>query len=225
MNFSRITLTFIKKMGAIYKITSPALKIYVGQTINYKERLKRYKWLNCEKQRMLFFSLKKYGFDKHVFEILEDDLPIELLNEREKYWIKECNSYYKNNRANGMNLNTGGNTPVWDSIRIKSFSDKFKGKNNPFFGKTHSKETRELYSRNATKQMQTQKPTRQAIEAGANKVKRAIVVYNIDGTIYNEFDSLTSCANHFAIDRTSVRDSLNGCRIQRKYKCEYKIAI
>ena len=54
----------------IYKITNTFNKIYIGQTINYKKRLKQYKNILCKNQVKLYNSLKKYGYSNHKFEIL-----------------------------------------------------------------------------------------------------------------------------------------------------------
>lgn len=209
-------------MGVIYKITNPKGKIYVGQTIDFAKRVKRYRWLTAKKQRMLHFSFLKYGVDAHKFEIIEDNILPENLNEREIFWIKELNSFYKENREFGMNLNRGGNTPIWDRIRIDEFSEKFKGENNPFFGKTHSEKAKKIFSDNAKKQMKTQKPTLLAIERGAKAKRKGIIVYNEDGSVHQEFISLTECANHFKVDITTVYGAIKGYRLKGKYRCEYK---
>ena len=72
-------------MIGIYKITSPSGKVYVGQSTSIKKRFQGYKRMNCEKQPKLFNSLKKYGYDKHKFEIL-CECSIEELNEKERYY-------------------------------------------------------------------------------------------------------------------------------------------
>lgn len=73
-------------MIGIYKITSPSGKIYIGQSIDILNRIKKYKCLyNCRKQIALYNSFLKYGYDNHVFEIKEE-CNIDLLNERERYW-------------------------------------------------------------------------------------------------------------------------------------------
>ena len=209
-------------MGVIYKITNPADCIYVGQTINYLNRVKRYRWKACKKQRYLYNSFLKYGFDAHVFEILESDIPVDKLNEREVFWINEMKSFYKMD-SKGMNLNLGGNTPIWDKARVENFSDKFKGANNPFFGKTHSIETRRLYSENAKKQMQTQKPTRQAIEKGAQAKMKSIVTYDRNGLFVFEYPSLSAVAKSMKVDVTTIRDALKSKGwVKKVYTCRYK---
>ena len=55
----------------IYKITSPSNKIYIGQSVNIIKRIKRYLILDCESQRKLYNSLKKYDFQNHMFEVIE----------------------------------------------------------------------------------------------------------------------------------------------------------
>ena len=72
-------------MIGIYKITSPSGKVYVGQSINVEKRFQGYKALRCKGQPRLFNSLKKYGYDKHKFEIL-CECSIEELNEKERYY-------------------------------------------------------------------------------------------------------------------------------------------
>lgn len=59
-------------MAAVYKITSPSNRVYVGSTVNVTKRWNAYKNLNCRKQKMLFNSLKKHGVDKHKFEVITE---------------------------------------------------------------------------------------------------------------------------------------------------------
>jgi len=80
---------FIDMIG-IYKITSPTNKIYIGQSIDIDDRFKKYKNLNCNRQTIIYNSLKKYGWEQHIFEVIEE-CPVDKLLERETYW-KE---YYK----------------------------------------------------------------------------------------------------------------------------------
>lgn len=72
-------------MIGIYKITSPSGKIYIGQSIDVKRRLREYKKLNCKKQIKLYHSLLKYGFDSHKVDVICECL-IEELNDKERHY-------------------------------------------------------------------------------------------------------------------------------------------
>lgn len=69
----------------IYKITSPSSKIYIGQSKQLRRRFKSYERLECKGQIALYGSFLKYGFDKHLFEVIEK-CDIDSLNQRERYW-------------------------------------------------------------------------------------------------------------------------------------------
>lgn len=95
--------------GNIYRLTSPAGKCYIGQTIHLKRRINNYSKLNCEKQWKLLRALKKYGFENFKIDILfqynsenRDRLNI-LLDAMEKFCIKKYDSVY-----NGYNIRFGG---------------------------------------------------------------------------------------------------------------------
>lgn len=73
------------KIVGIYKITSPSGKIYIGQSTDINDRKNQYKGLYCKRQTKLYNSLKKYGFDAHNFDIIEE-CPELYLNELETWW-------------------------------------------------------------------------------------------------------------------------------------------
>ena len=73
-------------MTGIYKITNPKGKIYIGQTIDIENRWNEYKSLyNSRSQIKIHRSLKKYGFNNHIFEIIEECEKSEL-NIKERYY-------------------------------------------------------------------------------------------------------------------------------------------
>ena len=116
--------------GYIYKITSPSGKIYIGQSINPNERKSRYKNLACKEQKKIYRSIKKYGWENHTFEIIEECMCGEnrnIINNREKYWINEYNSFKKS-----LNCDEGGRTSFYPSY----FSENRCGDKNPMYGKT-----------------------------------------------------------------------------------------
>lgn len=72
-------------MIGVYKITNPNGKIYIGQSTDIEKRFNRYINLNCKGQPKLYNSLKKYGWENHQKEILEECNTSELL-EKETFW-------------------------------------------------------------------------------------------------------------------------------------------
>ena len=117
-------------MVGIYKITSPSGKIYIGQSINLKQRFDTYKRLNKQvsSSPKLYRSLLKYGVENHIFEVIEE-CSIELLNERERYYQE-----FYNVLENGLNCiltNTKEKRKVIQPIsekQKKQISDFHKGK-------------------------------------------------------------------------------------------------
>lgn len=59
-------------MIAIYKITSPSGKVYIGQTCRPKKRITQYRNLQCKGQPGIYRSLLKYGWNQHVFEVIHE---------------------------------------------------------------------------------------------------------------------------------------------------------
>ena len=106
-------------MGWIYALISPCGKVYVGQTIRKRvyDRWRAHKnraFNGTGACRALNNAIRKYGwenFEKRILEEVDDD---SMLNERERWWIAEMDSF-----ANGYNLTEGGdeNPMVHQSTR------------------------------------------------------------------------------------------------------------
>lgn len=82
--------------------------MYIGQAENLEKRWKRKinAYRACD---FIYRELKKYGWDNFDHIILEDNVPIEKLNEREMYWISKYHTYQHDPEyAGGFNLTPGG---------------------------------------------------------------------------------------------------------------------
>ena len=124
-------------MGVIYKITSPKNRIYIGQTIDFKIRIKKYKRLDCCNQKKLFNSFNKYGFDNHKIEILEHCKNSEL-NDKERYY----QDLFTSTNRYGLNIRL-----TKTSDRSGTFSDESKRKMSlAKIGKKRSPEVRKAIS-------------------------------------------------------------------------------
>lgn len=113
----------MKKICGIYKITSPSGKIYIGQSNNIKNRVSFYKNHLCKQQQKIYYSILKYGWNAHVFEIIRECDETELDN-LEQHYIKLFDTF---NTKHGMNLTSGGKScklsnETKNKIRISSIN-------------------------------------------------------------------------------------------------------
>jgi group I intron endonuclease len=111
-------------MVGIYKITNPKGKIYIGQSVNIEKRKYYYQTLHCKKQIMLYNSIKKYGWENHKFEIIEE-CSIENLDKRENYW-----GMCYNTLEEGLNLRLGKGRGTCSS-KVKTKIGKSNSKPKP----------------------------------------------------------------------------------------------
>jgi len=116
----------MSKTGYIYKITSPSGKIYIGQTDRtIAKRTSEYRRCRCKKQKLLYRSIKKYGWEAHNFEVVETFTSVnylsELLDTSEKYWIAFHKSNFCRYKEKGLNLTDGG-----DGIRGYKHTQELK---------------------------------------------------------------------------------------------------
>ena len=107
-------------MGYIYKIENKLNgKKYIGQTVKPLEKRFSQHRNNYTKpyfaQLVLYKAFNKYGIDNFSFEEVEE-IPNDMLDEREKYWISYYNSYY-----DGYNSTLGGRATQlyeWDEDEV-----------------------------------------------------------------------------------------------------------
>ena len=92
------------KICGIYTITNPKGRVYIGQSTDVVVRWKAYKRFACPHQTSLLASLKKYGAEKHKFELL-CQCERDELNEKEAYYVA---LFQACERKCGMNLKEGG---------------------------------------------------------------------------------------------------------------------
>ena len=100
-------------MGLIYMRISPSGGKYIGKTVkNEAERWRDHDYEahdinNKDYDSILNKAIRKYGSNNFSVIILEDNIPNDLLGEREIYWINFYNTYYLNNE-HGYNMTYGG---------------------------------------------------------------------------------------------------------------------
>ncbi len=116
-------------------------KIYIGQTTtSLKKRIAGHLWEN-HKNQVFSNALRKYGIQFFDFSIIDNASSKEVLNDKEKYWIKQYNC----RTPNGYNLTDGGKgNSGWhltEETRQK-IGASHAGEKSCWFGKTGEKHPR-----------------------------------------------------------------------------------
>lgn len=163
--------------GGIYKITNLINnKIYVGSTNNFTYR--KYSHKNKKNNTVISRAIHKYGWDNFTFDILEY-CDSKFLAIRENYYFDLLQPFIDNNGYNILRTATDngwlGHTHTEETKRKMSESrmglvpwnkgktglqkmckeekllrsKKYTGEGNPFYGKTHTKETKKKLSDHA----------------------------------------------------------------------------
>ena len=194
--------------SGIYKITNPKGKVYIGRSKNIEVRFKRYsRYKTTNLQPKLFESFDKYGFENHIFEILDHRDNIEL----EAQYIKEYNSY-----EDGLNSNKGGggvlnhNKITRNLISIAGKNNKGKRVNSHWKGKSRGEEFANNMSLN---------------RKGKPNLKNAkpILQYDLNGNFIKEWSSIKDANLSLGKDKDS--SSIGECckgKKQTAYKFKWK---
>ena len=193
----------------VYMHIFPSGKKYIGitgQTLNERWR----KGKGYKDNKYLENALNKYEWDEIEHILLFDNLTKKEAESKEIELIKKHKS---SNRLYGYNIQNGGKSPGTLSKEIrdkisKSKKGKGTGKDNPFHGMKHSKETRQRLSIIASKRKHD-KITKEKIS-----VSRKIEVYQIDknGRIIEKWDSAKDAGDSLSIHNTSITAVCRGRR-------------
>ena len=136
--------------GYIYEIKNLVNnKRYIGQTTNSNgcRWNGTFDYVKNQYNQYLYNSVKKYGEINFETKIIDTAKNQEELNKKEDYWIKFFNTM---NNKFGYNFREGGSNGKLSEDHKRKISESLKGrnsgKNNPFYGKHHSEETRKKLS-------------------------------------------------------------------------------
>lgn len=221
-----------KKICQIYKIISPSGRIYIGKTSNLKLRVDYYRRLKCKKQPLLYYSLLKYGFSGHSFDVVyEGEHTLNEINEIEISFINKYNSFHGNNE-NGMNLTLGGDGG-FGVIYSEERKQKIREANKNRIYKPHSEETKKLISDSRKKTGKTE-PHRLAIENlkgrkikksedwiknNAESIKKPILQFDLEGNFIKEWKSAKDVEIELGLSRKNISENL---RNKTKHAYGYK---
>lgn len=202
--------------GIIYSYESPIGKYYIGQTKHEKTRKSAHK-KNAERDFNTHFyrAIRKYGFDNFKYKVLEK-VDVEKLDEREMYYIEKYNSFKE-----GYNSTLGGNG-----------SKGTFGELNPFYNKTHTKETKKLISKlhkgkklSEEHKLKIAESTKKALANLSEEKKAKMTAHsgNNKKSVYcisdnKIFLSLAEASEYYNSTRSDIRSCCNKKRITSKGK-------
>lgn len=203
-------------MTGIYKITSPSNKIYIGQSINIEKRWEWYKKLYCKSQTKLYNSLKKYGSENHIFEIIEECDETELLD-KETYWkyhfkVLDTPSLCCRIDGKGGKNSKETNYKISNSLKISGAGKWNKGRKQSF-------EEKQLRSKikKGTKLSKSHVENMKKSMIGKNVIP--VICIN-DGKIYQ---SIKEAAAFYNLKTSSIDNILSGRALStRKNKLKFK---
>ena len=131
----------------IYQITNKLTNdFYIGKTKNPKERFYKHKYnaINNKSQAHIHRAMRKYGINNFIFSILEQVESLNILNEREIYWIDNLKPKY--NMTKGGD---GGDTS--SSTNYKLAIKKVHANKNPHdyasYGMLGKKQSEKFYKK------------------------------------------------------------------------------
>jgi group I intron endonuclease len=201
-------------MAYIYKITNPNGRIYIGQTTNIKTRWNKYKKLTCKDQPSIYSSLKKYGPENHVFEIIEE-CNINILDEREIYWGEHfdvLSNKHLNNR-----LGRGFGSYDSDEVKLKK-SLCHKGRLNYWLkDKKLSKEQCDKISQSKLGKKQNRSkirkdkgiPKNYHVSAVIKSKSKPVIQYTLEGIFIKEWESGKIASIKLEIPQSNINSCCN----------------
>jgi len=212
-------------MVGIYKITNPKGRIYIGQSIDVKQRWRCYEryTYNCKNQVKLFNSLMKYGYGKHLLEVIVECGEGEL-DVLENKWKLHFDSVEK-----------GLNHCYWDCASMKGRKHTKASINKiikSHTGSKRSEETRLKMSLNSGVKgiPRTEKQKKSTSQANMGKIRdlefclkrrKEVIQYSLNGDFIKEWGSILE-----AEERLKIKGISSNCRgnsrMAGKYQWVYK---
>jgi group I intron endonuclease len=200
----------MKKIG-VYKIVSPEGLVYIGQSANLHKRLLNYKTDNKSYNSPIRQSIRKHGFDNHIFEILQE-CEKSMLDQIEKHYINSYDSF-----NNGLNFTSGGKVGYIGSPETyKKVSESLKGKQRTF--DVRQKISQSHLSNSYIITNQTRFLMSESAKGNSSHSKKVKVTIGFEYAIFN---SLKESAIALNITREYLSRFVNGLILHPDFKIEY----
>ena len=208
-------------MVGIYKITNPEGKPYIGLSRDIKARWNSYKNMQFQSNTLLKDSFKKYGYENHIFEVIEEvELSKDtygkntaLLRKRERYWIFILNTFHDGLNQNGGGSGCGSHSPESKQKISKALKGKPKP---PNFGEKRSKdfyteEWRKKLSESSKGKSRGKGISKNKGRVSPNKGKgKPILQYDLNMNLIQEYPTITQASNSLQIPQPCISECLRG---------------
>ena len=187
-------------------------KKYVGQTTCFHRRMKTYRY--TYPNAYMEHAVNKHGLDNFDITILERDVPLDKLDEREQYWLDYYQSYDMDKGYNICKIasTTKGvtHTEEWcqehsewlkdkwatDEEYRKFWKERMSGEKNYFYGKHFSGELNPMYGKHHSQ------TTKDKLSKVIGKSVRCVET----GDVYT---SITRAAQAIGVTRCVVSEALH----------------
>lgn len=190
-------------------------KTYIGQAQNILNRFNDHRrnrnghllYRDCH----LYRAIKKYGWQKFEISVLERVDDISLLNEREIFWINELNPAY--NMKDGGDCARGWHhTEEAKRKMSETKSKQYLGKNNPFYGKTHSEKTKKKIAE-ASKNRKHSEETKLKMRAWykPEMFYKRVGKFDVEtGQLVCEYNSVKEASESVNVSQSNMSSHLGG---------------
>jgi group I intron endonuclease len=219
-------------MIGIYKITSPSDKIYIGQSTNIEKRQNNYINFKTNKNNIgpkIYNSLQKYGWEQHIFEIIEE-CNLDQLNEREIYW-----GIYYYSLKEGLNCRLGDGrghcceetkqkiSLAKTGMKYKMTEEGRKNKSKLLTGLKRSDESKQKISQSKKGHICYSNPERSKKISQNSSLKKEIIQYSLNDEKLQTFPSANEAGKSIGKSGNSIADcAANRQKTAFGFKWKYK---
>lgn len=215
MNMNILNKTPKRNYGFIYCYTSPSGKKYIGQTVQKIESRAKKTGVGYKNCSVFYRAIQKYGFENFTVEILEE-APIDLLDEKEIEWIE----FLQTRTPNGYNISKGG---MGHSKKVYQYDAKTGQLLASFPSLTEAARVNKIntiqyISDCLNKRAKTahgfiwdfEEKDRVDPQSYYPNDKKPTFAYNLDGTFFKRFDSITEAAKEVQANRDDIKKVIRG---------------
>ena len=183
----------MSEVGVIYMLENQVNgKQYIGQSTDISRRMTQHR---SERRLVVEKAIDKYQWKNFELTILEDNIPKDKLDTKEREYIKEFDTW----KGRGYNFTAGGDGRTegmeMSEEAKRKMSKARRGKKNGFYGKNHTEKTKQKMSK--------ARKGRTGEDAGNSKLtdkKVKIIKYLLEGNHFSQ----RGLGRMFGVDHATI---------------------